>query len=557
MPRNLPDENWTLDIGASYSEGVASFRVWAPFCKSVDVLVSRENKKKTIHLRMEDRGYFSSACKAEANSDYVFVLDGDKARPDPASRFQPYGVHKASRIVDKKEFEWSDRNWRGLRKEELIIYELHTGTFTKQGLFTSIISKLHYLKDLGVTALELMPIGQFPGTRNWGYDGTYMFAPQNSYGGPDGLKRLIDACHSEGVAVIIDVVYNHFGSEGNYLKEYGPYFSSKYHTPWGDALNYDDKGCDEVRNYIISNSLCWIAEYHVDGLRLDAIHGIFDISPKHILLEISEQTHALAKSLGREFHLISESDLDDPKVIRPKEEGGYESDAQWSDDFHHSIHAYLTGERAGYYRDFGSLNDISKALTEGFVFDGRYSSFRDRRHGMSSRGLPGDKFVIYIQDHDQVGNRLGGERLSTLVSTEKLKLAAALYLLSQNIPMLFMGEEYWENSPFYYFIDHSDKTLIEAVRKARRREFAFKGKAEKFMDPQSVSPFEKSKLKWSQGGTHKEIFRYYRDLIQLRKSHPVFREFDRKTLKVSTNEESECIFQFRRSAREELLLIFS
>ena len=550
---------WQLEIGANLSDEEVTFRVWAPFRKSVAVALQEKKSSRKIDLYTEDNGFFSTTCNARAGVDYFFILDKTKKRPDPASRFQAGGVHGPSRIVNSEDFEWSDQNWRGVRKKDLIIYEVHVGTFTKEGNFRSVIAKLKHLKRLGVAAVELMPVGQFPGRRNWGYDGAYMYAPQNSYGGPTELKRLIDSCHAEGLAVILDVVYNHVGPEGNYLGDFGPYFSDKYHTPWGRALNYDSENCDEVRRYVVSNALYWISEFHVDGLRLDAVHGIFDSSAKHILLEISQQTHLLAKSLQREFHLIAESDLNDPKILKPAELVGYEMDAQWSDDFHHSVHAFLTGERKGYYLDFGTLGEVAKSIGEGFVIDGKYSNYRKRSHGFSSKGLPGDLFVIYTQNHDQVGNRLGGERLSLLVSKEKLKLAVGLCLLSQSIPMLFMGEEYAESSPFYYFVEHSVKSLIKAVRKGRMREFMSKGEKGKFIDPQSISAFRNSKLDWVllKQKRHKEMLEYYKELIELRRSHSAFEEFDRKNLRMITDESAECLYQFRKSSAEELLLIFS
>lgn len=531
--------------------------MWAPHRKQIDVLIVGQDK--SVPLASENNGYFSTTCKAKAGGDYFFVLDKKTKRPDPASRFQPRGVHGHSRIVDPSEFQWTDSNWRGIQKENLLIYELHVGTFTQKGDFESIIQNLPYLrKELGISALELMPVGQFPGVRNWGYDGTFLFAPQNSYGGPKGLKKLVDSCHAEGLALILDVVYNHVGPEGNYLGEFGQYFSSKYHTPWGAAINYDDSDSDAVRHYVTQNTLYWISEYHVDGLRLDAIHGIFDFSPRHILLEISENCHSLAKSLGKQFHLIAESDLNDPKIIERKETGGYECDSQWSDDFHHSIHAYLTGERQGRYQDFGRLEDIAEALKDGFVYDGKYSKYRRRTHGAPTHGLSGDKFVVFTQDHDQVGNRPGGERLSSLVSQEKLKLAAGLCLLSCNIPMIFMGEEYAETAPFCYFIDHSDRKLVDAVRKGRKKELEFDRNA-KFIDPQSSSAFSRSKIDLNLRNSDKneETFRFYKELIGLRKSHKIFAEFDTTKMQVRTDNESQCISILRKSGTEEMLQVYS
>lgn len=557
MNESSTGDIWNLDIGTNISGNETSFRVWAPLRKSVDVRLVK--KGKTIALIPEDRGYFSLTCKAEAGDDYYFVLDKKNRRPDPVSRYQPRGVHGPSRIIDPQEFSWTDRNWRGISKKDLLIYELHVGTFTKKGNFESIVPFLPYLHDeLGVTAVEIMPVGQFPGTRNWGYDGTYMFAVQNSYGGPNGLKKLVDSCHKEGIALILDVVYNHLGPEGNYLPEYGPYLSSKYHTPWGQTLNYDDQGSDEVRHYVLENARYWISEYHVDGLRLDAIHGIYDFSPRHLLQEMSGLVRSLAIDLDKQFHFIAESDLNDPRVVEKKERRGYECDAQWSDDFHHAVHAYLTREKQHHYVDFGKLEDISKSLKDIFVYDGKYSQYRKRTHGSPVSELSGDKFVIFTQNHDQVGNRAGGERISVLISQAKLKLASALCLLSCNIPLIFMGEEYAEKSPFYYFIDHSDKELIEAVRKGRSRDLGLKH-TKHFIDPQSPSTFLKSKVDLSLRKEHgnREIFEFYQRLITLRKSHKIFSEFDRAKMHITTDKESKYILLMRKSMDEEMLQIFS
>ena len=557
MNESSTSDSWNLDIGTNTSGNETSFRVWAPLRKSVDVRLVK--KGKTFALMPEDRGYFSLTCKAEAGDDYCFVLDKKTGRPDPVSRYQPKGVHGPSRIIDPQEFAWTDRNWRGIPKKDLLIYELHVGTFTKKGNFESIVPFLPYLhNELGITAVEIMPIGQFPGSRNWGYDGAYMFAVQNSYGGPTGLKKLVDSCHKEGVALILDVVYNHLGPEGNYLPEYGPYLSSKYHTPWGQTLNYDDQGSDEVRHYVLENAQYWISEYHVDGLRLDAIHGIYDFSPRHLLQEMSGLVHSLSNDLDKQFHFIAESDLNDPRVVDKKERRGYECDAQWSDDFHHAVHAYLTGEKQHHYGDFGKLEDISKSLKDIFVYDGKYSQYRQRTHGSPVTELLGDKFVVFTQNHDQVGNRAGGERLSVLISQAELKLASALCLLSCNIPLIFMGEEYAEKSPFYYFIDHSDKGLIEAVRRGRSRELELKH-TKYLIDPQSPSTFVKSKvdlsLRKEQG--NREIFEFYQRLINLRKSHKIFSEFDRAKMHITTDKESKCILLMRKSMDEEMLQIFS
>jgi maltooligosyltrehalose trehalohydrolase len=454
---------------------------------------------------------------------YRYVLDGRVERPDPASRFQPDGVHGPSEVVDPNDFQWSDAGWHGRPTDRMIIYELHVGTFTPEGTFEAIVPHLDYLRtELGVTAIELMPVAQFPGTRNWGYDGAYPFAPQASYGGPSGLKRLVDACHARDLAVILDVVYNHLGPEGNYLADFAPYFTDRYRTPWGQAINYDGADSDEVRHYIVSNALYWITEYHVDGLRLDAIHGIYDFSAQHILAELADAVHTQAERLGRIVPVIAESDLNDVRVIAPPAEGGYGLDGQWSDDFHHALHTVLTRERTGYYQDFGRIEHLATALREGFVYSGQRSVFRRRRHGNSSRSRPPSQFVVSTQNHDQVGNRARGDRLSTLIPHGALKVAAAALLLSPNVPLLFMGEEYAETAPFLYFVDHGDPALIEAVRKGRTAEFASFGWSGDIPDPQSPMTFERSRLARSGALTDQQhaMRAWYRALIALRTSVP-------------------------------------
>jgi maltooligosyltrehalose trehalohydrolase len=405
---------------------------------------------------------------------------------------------------------------------DLVIYELHTGTFTRDGTFTAIIPFLRGLRrELGVTAIEIMPVAQFPGTRNWGYDGADLYAVQNSYGGPDGLKQLIDAAHGEDLAVILDVVYNHIGPEGNYLPLYGPYFTEKYKTPWGAALNYDDADSDEVRRFVVDNALYWVTEYHVDGLRLDAVHGIFDFSVTNVLQEIGEAVHAQAERLGRRVVVIAESDLNDPKLVRSIDEHGYGLDGQWSDDFHHAVHALLTGEKVGYYADFGTVEHLAASLREPFVYDGSFSTHRRRRHGGKSEGLPRERFVV--ANHDQVGNRASGDRLSTVLTPEQHRLAAALLLLSPYVPLIFMGEEYGETNPFQYFVSHSDERLVDAVRSGRKREFESFGWSDNIPDPQAVETFHRSVLERDRAtrAEHAAVFALYRDLLALRSEEPM------------------------------------
>jgi maltooligosyltrehalose trehalohydrolase len=513
-------ETWTLDLGARPVADGVHFRVWAPRARTVAVVL---NDQKTPMLRRE-RDYFEVTIPdVQPGAEYRYLLDEKKPRPDPASRFQPHGVHGPSAVVDPGAFRWTDETWKGLPLERLIIYEVHTGTFTRDGNFDGIIPHLSYLRDeLGVTAIELMPIAQFPGRRNWGYDGVFPFAPHVSYGGPSALKRLVDACHARGLAIVLDVVYNHLGPEGNYLGDYGHYFTDRYRTPWGEAINYDGPRSDEVRHYVMSNALYWVSEYHIDALRLDAIHGIYDASARHILRELTDAVHAQAQRLGRHIAMVAESDLNDVRVITPTNEGGYGLDAQWSDDYHHTLHTLLTGERAGYYEDFGRIDQFATAWREGFVYSGQYSPHRQRRHGSSARHRPPSQFVVCAQNHDQVGNRAHGDRLSGLVPPQALKVAAMAVLLAPNLPLLFMGEEYGERTPFLYFTDHGDPALREAVREGRRAEFASFGWAAEVPDPQDPVTFERSILDI---GRHREagsagLFAWYRTLIQIRHTFP-------------------------------------
>lgn len=495
------------------------FKVWAPYCSKVEIKLMQKNKASVEKTYKDEHGYFAADLPVPAGTRYLFELDGKKERPDPRSNFQPEGVHGPSAVVDHGAFHWSDRDWKGAPDmHQLIFYEMHTGTFTPEGTFEAAAKKIPYLKKLGVTCLEIMPVAQFPGKRNWGYDGVGIYAPQNSYGGPDGLKKLVNACHRAGLAVCLDVVYNHLGPEGNYLNDFGPYFTEKYHTPWGSALNFDGPDCGPVRQFFIDNALYWMRDYHIDVLRLDAVHGIYDFGAKHVLEELTEAVHAQAGKLGRRCLIIGESDLNDSKVIRPVKEGGWALDGQWSDDFHHAVHALVTGEKNGYYGDFGQPEDLQKAMRDGFVYDGRYSNFRKRRHGNSVKHFPRHKLVTYIQNHDQTGNRAFGERLGELASFELQKAAAVLLLFAPHTPLIFMGEEYGETRPFQYFIDHGDPDLIKAVQQGRKKEFEEFGWKE-VPDPESPKTFQNSKLDWAKlsKAHHKPIFRLYQDLIKLRK----------------------------------------
>jgi maltooligosyltrehalose trehalohydrolase len=476
------------------------WRVWAPRVPKVELLLSdgQSTEFRSLPMQQEAGGFFVHRVADVADGQrYAFALDGGPPRPDPASRWQPDGIHRPSAVVRLDRFEWIEGNWQGLPRSNLVIYELHVGTFTPEGTFDSLIGRLGDLRELGVTALELMPVCQFPGTRSWGYDLVHPFAVQNSYGGPRGLQRLVAAAHRAGLAVLLDVVYNHFGPEGNYLGEFGPYFTDRYNTPWGRAINYDDGGCDVVRAFVLDNVRMWIRDYHVDGLRVDAVHAVYDFGPRHILREIKEAADEEARRLGRPVHIIAESDLNDVRLIDPPQTGGYGLDAQWSDDFHHSVHACLTGERFNYYSDFGEPQQIVKALNDTFVYDGAYSPFRKRRHGAPADRHAGDRFVVAIQNHDQIGNRPRGDRLGTILDPPQQRLAAGLLLLAPHIPLIFMGEEYDETRPFPYFCSFEDPQIADAARRGRRREFAYEGGEDEVPDPQSRETFDSAKLSWS------------------------------------------------------------
>lgn len=548
-----------MRIGADYiGNGTCKFVVWAPMLRSMAVNIVYPTER-IISMKQEKRGYWRAlADDVYPGTLYFYNLDCNRNRPDPASMFQPEGVHGHSQIIDHNSFMWEDKDWRGIPLSEMIMYELHVGTFTPEGTFDATVSRLDDLKDLGINAIEIMPVAQFPGQRNWGYDGAYPFAVQNSYGGPNGLKMLVNACHKKGLAVILDVVYNHLGPEGNYLGNFGPYFTDKYRTPWGQAINFDDEYSNEVRNYFIENTLHWFSNYHIDALRLDAIHGITNMSAKPFLMELAERVRDFSENEGRKFYLIAESDLNDSRVIRSRESGGYGLDAQWNDDFHHCIHTILTGEKEGYYKDFGKIGHIVKSLKEGFVYSSEYSEYRKRNHGNSAKDMPAEQFIVFSQNHDQTGNRMFGERLSSLVSFESLKLAAGITLLSPYIPLLFMGEEYGEDSPFLYFVDHSDPDLIEVVRNGRKKEFkAFAWKGE-LPDPQAIDTFFKSKINWSKrlDGSHNILLVFYKELIHLRKKTPSLSYPDRDSIEVNGSDDDKTLFIGRKKAGSNVLCVF-
>jgi maltooligosyltrehalose trehalohydrolase len=546
-------------LGATYlGADRCRFCVWAPHAEHVEVQILSP-KRVRIPLNKDDCGYhFDDVADVGPTSRYIYRLDGTLERPDPASRFQPQGVHGPYEVVESK-FPWQDNGWNGLALSDFVIYELHVGTYTEAGTFDALIGHLQSLKDLGITAVELMPVGQFPGSRNWGYDGVYPFAVQNSYGGPHGLKRLVDACHREGLAVILDVVYNHLGPEGNYFADFAPYFTDRYKTPWGLALNFDGPYSDEVRRFFIENARYWIADFHVDALRLDAVHAILDHSPQPFLAELSAEVESLAADLKRRIHLIPESAANDARLIRARELGGYGLDAVWSDDVHHALRALLTGDRSGYYQDYGKLEHLVRAYRDGFTYCGEYSRFRKRRHGSSTKDIPAERFVVFAQNHDQVGNRLRGDRLTENVRFNALKLAAATVILSPFIPLIFMGEEYGETAPFAYFISHSDNALIEAVRRGRREEFAaFQWQGE-IPDPQDEATFLQAKLRHE--GCHEDQRRvlrdFYKKVLQLRKTIPALAELNREHMNVIGFEDERILFVQRWHEADQTIIIAS
>lgn len=548
-----------MRIGANYTgNGKCEFVVWAPLLCRVALKILSPSEK-ILELEGEGKGYWRViADNIRPGARYIYRLDGEIERPDPASCFQPEGVHGPSQVTGRS-FKWADRKFKGIPLEEMVIYELHTGTFTPGGTFDAVIPRLDELADTGINTIEIMPVAQFPGERNWGYDGVYPFAVQNSYGGPEGLKRLVNAAHNKGISVLLDVVYNHLGPEGNYLSAFGPYFSARYRTLWGEALNFDGQYSDEVRNYFTENALYWLREFHIDGLRLDAVHAIFDMSASPFLRELAEKVDEFSKKQGREYYLTSESNLNDIKLLLPASAGGYGHDAQWHDDFHHSMHPLLTGERTGRYVDYGKTEHFVKTIRDGFVYTGQYSRFRKRRYGSSSENLPAKQFIVFAQNHDQVGGRMPSARLSKLVSFETLKLAAGAVVLSPYIPLLFMGEEYGEETPFAYFTSHSDAALINSVREGRKREFKDYGWKAEPPDPNDPGEFLRSKLAWERRaeGKHKTLLELYKELIILRKSMSAFSRLDKKKLKVDGLEEKHIVVARRWFGKNRILLIMN
>ena len=517
---------------------MTTMRVWAPGKKTVEVTIAGQR-----HALAEAEGGWWQAyvTAAEPGADYAYVIDGGEPRPDPRSAWQPHGVHGPSRLLDHDAFPWTDSAWRGAPLPGAVLYELHIGTFTPEGTFDAALGRLDHLVDLGVTAVELLPCNSFPGRWGWGYDGVGWFAVQEAYGGPEGLKRFVDGCHGRGLGVVMDVVHNHLGPDGNYLAEFGPYLTDAHQTPWGSAVNLDQEGSDEVRRYLVDNALMWLRDYHVDGLRLDAVHALVDSRATHVLEELSSAVQSLSAQVGKPLWLVGESDRNDPRTVQPLDGGGLGLDGQWADDVHHSLHATLTGERSGYYGDFGSLPTLAKALTGAFVHDGTWSSFRGRSHGRQvPGGIPGHRFVAYLQDHDQVGNRAAGDRISTTLSDGLLKAGAALVLTSPFTPMLFMGEEWGARTPWQYFADHAGD-LGKAVSAGRRGEFIAHGwDTSEIPDPHAESTYRASQLDWTERDGEREqgLLAWTRDLISLRRSRPELTGGDRAAVEVTYDQDA-------------------
>lgn len=500
---------------------MSEIRLWAPRAESVELERSDRTRSRLVR---EHGGWWRHAVPYTGR--YRLVVDGVEV-PDPRSPCQPDGFDGWSHTVDHDDFPWTDATWRGFPLHAAVIYELHVGTFTPEGTFDAAAGRLDHLVELGVTAIELLPVATFPGSRGWGYDGVLLFAPHAAYGGPDGLKRLVDAAHARGVAVVVDVVYNHLGPIGNHLARFGPYFTDAHRTPWGDAVNLDEAGSDEVRRFFVDNALQWVRDYHADGLRLDAVHAFNDRSAVHLLEQLAGEVHAAAASLGRTVWVIAESDLNQPGLVRPVEAGGMGLDAAWSDDFHHALHAVLTGERDGYYADFGEIAQLARALEEVYVYAGERSLHRQRRHGRPVGDLPRDRFLGYSQNHDQIGNRATGDRLVHAAGVAAARIAAALVLTAPFVPLLFQGEEWAASSPFQYFTDHPDPELGEAVRRGRAVEFAaFGWSVESLPDPQDVETFRRSTLEWDEVAAepHASMLRWHRDLLRLRATRPALRD---------------------------------
>ncbi len=510
-------------------DGSLLWRLWAPYHERVQLVIWPDGQEVRIEMTPQEPGFHVHRQADVADGlRYAYRLPDQRILPDPASRSQPEGVHAPSAVFSPGPFRWTDQDWTGVPPDELVLYELHVGTFTPEGTLEAIIPRLPQLRELGVTAIELMPLAQFPGERNWGYDGVYPFAVQNSYGGPQALQRLVESAHRQQMAVFLDVVYNHLGPEGNYCGAYGPYFTDRYHTPWGQAVNMDGADCEPVRQFVIDNACMWVRDFHVDGLRLDAVHAIFDFGARHVLAELQAAVQVEARRQGRRVQVIAETNQNDVRLIDPPHDGGYGLDGVWNDDFHHSIRALLAGEREGYYRDFGQPQQLVKTFNDVFVYDGCYSPFRRRNHGNRVRDRDRSAFVVCVHNHDQIGNRARGDRPITRLPRSACRLACGLLMLSPCVPLLFMGEEYGEERPFPFFCSFGDAELIQAVREGRREEFAaleFEW-GEEILDPQDPATFAAARLSWEWSGDSPaaEMRRLYTDLLRARRTWPALRD---------------------------------
>ncbi len=518
------------------------FRVFAYQKKGVSLLLRTKDGEKTIPMEQEEPHIYSTVVEGLGlDVLYKFSIENEGDYPDPYSNYQPQGVHGFSQVIDHGSYSWNDGQWKGRDLEKFIIYELHPGTFSPEGTFKGTVEKLDYLLELGINAIELMPVTQTPGRWNWGYDGANLFSVNKNYGTPDDLKHLVDTCHQKEISVILDVVYNHLGPEGNYLPVYGPYFTEKHKTGWGAAVNYDDAFSEYTRAMVLENIRYWLEEYHIDCLRLDAIHAIMDESDIHILQQMSSTAKAVGKKIGRKIFLIAETDENNVKIINPPEKGGYGIDAQWMDDFHHIIHSVLTGEKGGYYQDYGRLEGLEKAF-KNYLYTGEFSQFWQKNRGTDASQNPGYQFVVSLQNHDQVGNRARGGRISVLVDFHFLKAAAGLIFLSPYIPLLFMGEEYAEKNPFLFFTDYEDSELQSAVSEGRREEFK-DFNWDDIPNPQDERSFFNSKLtpreNWNE--ENQWIFNFYRDLINLRKNHPALMQLEKENTEARVNSEQKIV----------------
>ncbi len=528
--------------------GLPALQVWAPRAGQLELLASGERQ----NMQPGAQGWWQAVQSPGHGQDYSLLIDGQGPFPDPRSPWQPEGVHGPSRRLDHVCFVWNDQGWQQQPLSSAIVYELHVGTFSPEGSFAGVVSKLDHLLELGVTHIELMPVAEFSGNRGWGYDGVNLFAPHHTYGHPEGLKALVDACHTRGLGVLLDVVYNHLGPEGNYLPWFGPYFTKNYQTPWGAAINFDGPESDQVRRFFLDNALMWLRDYHFDGLRLDAVQAIFDASAVHFLEELAWEVRSLEAELGRHLVLIAESDLNDPRLVRPNQAGGFGLNAKWNEDFHHALHAALSGERQGYYMDFGGLQSLARVLEMGFVYDGCYSHYRRRKHGRPAHDLSGHQLLGYLQNHDQIGNRARGERSSHLLSRGQLMTGAALVLCAPFTPLLFQGEEWGAGTPFYYFTEHEDPDLARSVLQGRLQEFAgFGWQSAEIPDPQDLKTFEDSKLDWQEPELegHAELLDWHKQLIRLRRSCPALTDGSLYRVQVLWDEDKQWLIMCRGQIR--------